>query len=155
MNLCMLRFLKQTVWLAMLALLALSNESARGFALGGLVGNGPDAYQTTVLAYGLPGDISAPKEIGQGFRRVAPVMYYAADANFWGFFGSQGMDALDNAVAILNNITNVSLYNSNLSEFPTETELINARAAALSLTDLKSVALGAMTEQLGLFQPVR
>lgn len=156
MNFRMLRFAKQIVWVAALALLVLSRESARAFALEGPIANGPDAYQTLEIGYDIPGlDLSAVKSIGQEFRRNTPIMYYAADYNFLQYFGAQGLTALDQAFAIYNEITNVDLYTSNLVEFPLQAERINSRAAALLLTDVKSVTMGLMTEQLGLWQPVR
>lgn len=156
MNFCMLRFLKQVVWLGMVAVLILSGRSARAFSPAGPIGNGTDAYQTLELGYNIPGlDLTAPKSIGQEFRRTTPVMYYAADNGFLQFFGIEGVKALDNAFAILNEVTNVDLYTSNLVEFPLQAQRVNQRAASLSLFDLKSVTLGLMTEQLGLFQPAR
>jgi hypothetical protein len=151
----MQRFPKLFVWLAMVAALALSNESARAYSLEGPIGNNDDAYQVPSIAYGLPGDLSAPKKIGQEYRRNTPIMYYAADASFLNFFGNRGMTEVDKAYAIFNNLTNVSLYSPDLSEFPPEAQLVNQRAASLFLTDLKSVVLGSITEQLGLFQPAR
>lgn len=155
MNFRMSRFAKQIVWVAALALLVLGRESARGFALEGPIGNGPDSYQTSVIGYGLPRDLSAEKEIGQEYRRNTPVMYYAADVTFWNYFGAEGMNAVDQAYAVLNGLTNVDLYSTNLTEFPLQSQRVNPLAAALFLTDLKSVTLGIMMEQLGLFQPVR
>lgn len=155
MNFRMLRFVKQIAWLAALAVLVLSRESAQAYALGGPIGNGPDSYQTTEIAYGLPGDLSAPKRAGQEYRRVNPILYYTGDYNFAQYFGAEGFKALDNCFAILNGVTNVDLYTSNLIEFPDAAERINQRAEGLELFDLKSMTLGLMTEQLGLFQPTR
>lgn len=156
MNFCMQRFTKLFVWLAMVAALALSNESARAFSLGGPIANNDDAYQVPSIGYNLPfGEVTAPKKIGEEYRRNTPIMYYAENSSFLGFFGNRGMIEVDKAFAIFNNLTNVSLYSPDLSEFPDNSELINQRAAALSLTDLKSLVMGIMTEQLGFFQPAR
>jgi hypothetical protein len=148
----MQRVLKQIVWLAMLVFAA---GSAKAFSLIGPIGNGGDAWQTPIIAYGVGGDIGAPKAFGQGYRRNIPVLYYAADAGFWTFFSQHGMDAVDQAFTLLNNVTNVGLYSQDLSEWPQDSQRVNLRAASLALTDLKSVVLGAMTEEMGLFQPTR
>ena len=156
MNFCMVRFVKQIVWLAVIAVLVLGRQSARAFSLGGPIGNGPDSYQTLTLGYNIPAlDLTAPKAVQQWYRHVTPIMYYAPSANFLNFFGIEGVKALDQAFALFNGVTNVDLYTPNLVEFPDSAQRINQRAASLSLTDLKSFTLGLMTEQLGLFQPVR
>src|SRR5579862_2307147 len=156
MNFRMVRFVKQFVWLAALAVLVLGRESALAFAPEGPIGNGPDAWQTLEVGYNVPGlDLSAVKAAGQEFRRNTPIMYYAADYNFFQYFGLDGLKALDNAFFFYNGLTNLSLYSSNLVEFPTEAQRINQRAEAFDLTDLKSAVMGLMTEQLGLWQPVR
>jgi hypothetical protein len=148
----MLSFLKKICWLF---LLALGVQSAAAFALLGPIGNAGDSYQVPVIAYGLAGDIGAPKNIGEEYRRNVPVLYYSYDQNFLDFFGSNGVYAVDQAYAILNSLTNVSQYSPDLSEFPTDTRRVNYTAEALSLTDLKSAALSLMMENLGLAQPVR
>jgi len=147
-------------------------QSAGAYSLGGPIGNDPkpngvaqgDAWQQGVIGYGLAGDLNAPKNIGEGYRRNTKVMYYAFDANFLGFFGSNGVTAVDNSFVILNgtftnNPTGITHgldgYSATLSEFPIESRHINYQAQALGLYDLKSVTLGAMMEQLGLADPVR
>ena len=88
-----------------------------------------------------------PKILGEGYRRNTPVMYYAYDANFLDFFGSNGVAAVDSAFAILNNaftnnptgMTNgLDGYSASLSEFPLESQSINYQAQSLGLMDLKS-----------------
>jgi hypothetical protein len=103
----------------------------------------------------LPGDLNAPKNIGEEFRRNTSVMCYAFDANFYGYFGPEGAAGVGKAFAILNALTNVDNYSKNLSEFPVETRHQNYQAQALGLLDLKSTTLGLMAEQLGLADPIR
>jgi hypothetical protein len=107
---------------------------------------------------------TGPKNLGEGYRRNTPVMFYAADANFLDYFGSNGVVALDNAFAILNNVfTNtpavaaygLDAYSPGLTEFPLNSEEINYQAQALNLTDLKSETLALMVEQLGLADAIR
>jgi hypothetical protein len=100
------------------------------------------------------GGLNAPKNIGEEFRRNVPTYFYAYDANFLGFFGSNGVVAVDSAFTLLNNLTNVDSYSQSLSEFPLETRHVNYQAQALGIMDLKSATFGLMVEQLGLVDPV-
>jgi hypothetical protein len=158
----MQQLIKRFSWVG---LLALGLQGAGAFSLGGPIGNNPnpsggagiegDAWQQPVIGYGLPGDANAPKNLGEEYRRNVQVLYYACDANFVGYFGSNGVSAVDGAFAILNNLTNVDGYSPDLSEFPLETRHYNYEAQALGLFDLKSQTLGLLVEQLGLDDPVR
>ena len=152
-------------------------QGAWAFSLGGPIGNNPnpitafgvqgDLWQVPVIGYGLPGDVNAPKNLGEEYRRNLPVMYYACDASFLDYFGSNGVSAVEGAFTILNNaftsnpltgqyLTNgVDSYSPDLSEFPLESRHMNYQAQALGLYDLKSWTLGALVEQLGLADPVR
>jgi hypothetical protein len=167
----MRQMIKSFLWVG---LLALGLQGAWAYSLGGPIGNNPnpsggagiqgDAWQQPVIGYGLPGDINAPKNLGEEYRRNVPLMYYACDANFLDYFGSNGVAAVDGAFAILNNVftnnptgmTNgLDGYSPSLSEIPLESRHLNYQAQALGLFDLKSWTLGAMVEQLGLADPVR
>ena len=149
-------------------MLAAGLQSSWGFALLGPLANGGDSWQSPVIGYGyaytdfgLPGgpvylgDIGGPKNIGEEYRRNVPVLYYAYNANFLGFFGSNGVAAADSAAATLNALTNVDSYSPDLSEFPLQSMHSNPQATALYLTDLKSATLHLLVEQLGLAQPER
>lgn len=154
-----------------LILLAAGAQAGWGFALLGPTGNGGDAWQTAVIGYNLGyedesspfspggpvflGDIGGPKNIGEGYRRNVTTNYYAYDANFLGFFGTTGATAADGAFAIMNNLTNVESYSTNLSEFPLNSQQFNYTAQSLFLTDIKSVTLHLLVEQMGLAQPER
>ena len=83
------------------------------------------------------------------------MLYYACDASFIGYFGSNGITAVDQAFDIMNSLTNVSSYSSSLSEFPLNSQSINYRAQGLGLADLKSTTLHLLIEQMGLINPVR
>ena len=168
----MFKSIKNFGWVG---LLVAGMQPAWGFALlgptasyPGLPANFNDGWQTALLGYDLAylnyllpggpvtlGDIGGPKNIGEEYRRNAPVIYYTYDANFIGFFGSNGMAAADSAFAIMNSLTNVSSYSSSLSEFPLQSHHFNFRAQSLYLTDLKSVTLHLLVEQLGLAEPER
>jgi hypothetical protein len=113
--------------------------SGWAYSTSGPVGNGGDAWQVATIGYG---GLKAPKNIGEGYRRNTPIMYYAFDANFLDYFGTNGEAAVENAYAILNNLTNVSSYSANLSEFPLDTRHVNYQAQALGILDVKSFTLG-------------
>jgi hypothetical protein len=166
----MVRFLKKLVWMIGCVL---GCQSAFGFALLGPITPGADVYQVATIGYQLGtvvgpapfstfsdyplADPGTPKNAlpNQGYRRNTPVIYYAFDRSFVGFFGTNGMKAVDEAMAVFNGLTNVSAYSPDLSEFPTDSRRVNFRAASDFLLDVKSVTMGLMTEQLGLFSPAR
>jgi hypothetical protein len=148
----MLRLFKRMAWLGALAV---GLPSAHAFSTGGPIGNLTDAWQVHDLGYALAGDLLAPKNIGEDYRRNTPVLYYAFDENFLDYFGSNGVWAVDQAFAILNNLTNVSSYRADLSEIPLEAKRLNQTAGALNLIDLKSTTLALLLEQLGLADSIR
>lgn len=152
MNFSMLRFVKQMAWMAALAV---GCRSAFGFGSLGPPPAGPDAFEVPAIGYNLGGDIGTPKAVQQGYRRNTPVLYYAYDSSFLRFFGEQGTIAVDQALSIYNSVTNVDSYSQDLSEFPDDSRRQNFTAAAASLLDLRSFAMGLMTEQLGFFEPAR
>src|ERR1039458_7197429 len=145
----MLRLLKRVAWMAVLAA---GLPAAHAFVLGGPIN---EAWQVQDLGYALPGDLMAPKNIGEDYRRNTPVIYYAFDETFLDFFGSNGVWAVDQAFAILNNLTNASSYSADLSEIPLEARRFNQTAGALNLIDMKSAVLATMMEQLGLADALR
>jgi hypothetical protein len=144
----MLQFLKKFAWAGLLALMV---QGASAFSLLGPF----DVWQTTILSYQQPGDLGGPQNLGEEYRYNIPVLYYAADTSFVDYFGSNGIIAIDKATAILNSLSKVSSYSSNLSEFPQEATRFNFRAQALGLTDLSSTALHILIENMGLAEPER
>jgi hypothetical protein len=173
----LLQTIKRFWWVA---LLAVGAQPAWGFALLGPLANGGDSWQTGTIGYGLLyteylypggpvnlGDIGGPKNLAEEYRRNTPVIYYTYDANFLDYFGSNGVAAVDSAFAIINQafttnpmtgeyLTNgVDSFSDDLSEYPPESLHINYEAQSLALTDLKSVTLHALVEQLGLAEPER
>jgi hypothetical protein len=136
--------------------------AARGFSLLGPPIDG-DAWQVPAIDYMIGNDVGGPKNIGEGYRRNTPVLFYTYDANFLGFFGTYGAAQGDKAFAILNNVFSNNItgpvgldgYSPDLLEFPFYSEGVNYTAQSLGLTDLKSVIIGSMMEELGLADPVR
>jgi len=173
----MLQSIKRFWWVA---LLAAGVQPALGFALLGPLDFAGDSWQLPTIGYGLAyteylapggpvnlGDIGGPKNLGEGYRRNTPVIYYTYDANYLDYFGSNGVAAVDGAFAIMNKafttnpvtgqyLTNgVDSYSPGISEYPPESLHINYEAQSLALTDLKSVTLHCLVEQLGLAEPER
>ena len=85
---------------------------------------------------------SGPKNLGEEYRRNTPVLYYAADANFLDYFGSNGVVAIDQAFAILNALTNVDLYSPGLTEFSLNSEAVNYTGAGLGFAGSQVVHAG-------------
>jgi Putative Ig domain len=184
MKLRMLQLLKKVLWVG---LLAFGWQTAFGFSLLGPANNGggttgyiADTWQQEIIGFnpissylGAPPYLgpealaSGPKNIGEGYRRNTPVIYYSFDQSFAGFFGVNGEQAVDSAMAILNNaftnnpltdqyLTNgVDSYSPDLSEFPLQSQSQNHRATVLGLLDLKSTTLAVMMEQMGLADAIR
>jgi hypothetical protein len=143
--------------------LALGLQTAWGFSLIGPLSASPggQAWQIPTIGYGLAGDLGTPRNLAEEYRRTTPVMYYACDASFLDYFGSNGAVAIDQTFNILNGVlTNgVDSYDytsqTSTNRFPFETAVENINAAALNMYDLKSALLIEMTEQLGLADSVR
>ena len=150
-------------------LLMLGLQSSWAFALlGPMTGNGSEAWQDGTLGYQIIytelivnggqvflGDIGGPKNWAEGYRRNAPVLYYTVDSLFYNYFRDPGVNAIQQAFGIMNGVTNVDQYSTFLGEFPMTSQEINYTAQALGLTDLKSVTLHLLVEQMGLAQPER
>ena len=127
----MRQLIKNCLWFG---LLALGLQTSWAFSL-----LGPDAqwtgtplpayfgdkWQITDIGYNpltfgaappffLEGLQTGPKNLGEEYRRNTVVMYYAADATFLDYFGSNGIVAVDQAFGILNGAlngqTNAVLY---------------------------------------------
>ncbi len=158
-----MRQVMKTILLAAAVVFSLM-PSAWAYSLGGPIGNAGDSYQVPVIGYGLPGDVNAPKNLGEEYRRNTPVLYYACDATFLDYFGSNGVAAVDSAYILINSaftnnqtgmVNGLDGYSANLTEFPLDSRHVNYQAQALALMDVKTQTLGLMIEQLGLADPVR
>lgn len=123
------------------------------------IGPNNEPFQDPAIGYNPNGNLdpapTAPKNIGEEFRRNTPVMYYSFDSAFLDYFGSNGVAAIEAAFEVFNGLTNVSSYSSDLSEIPLEARRINYEAQALFLMDLKSSTMSLIIEQLGLAEPER
>ena len=81
---------------------------------------------------------------------AAPVILYGFDSSFLDFFGERGVQAVDQAMEILNKIPDTSRMSRDLTEFPLDTRRFNYAATALGIYDVKSTALAHVLEQMGL-----
>ena len=143
-----------------LILLCVGAQPLLGFSISGPFN---EAYQVPAIGYNLIAtdegftDIAAPKNIAQGYRWNTRSLYYAFDANFFNYFGSDGgaAAAIDQAFAVLNSLTNFSAYPADLGDLPLDTRRVNPSAQALGLVDIKSLALSSLVGELGLTQPER
>lgn len=138
-----------------LALVAGSLQSARAFSLLGIW----DTWQTVALGYqvttGGSVDIGGPMNLSEEYRWNVPVITYAFDESFLNYFGQRGVQEVEKAIAILNNLPAMSAMSSNLTEFPLDATRVNHQAQALGILDLKSTALSVLVEEMGLAEPER
>ncbi|MFN0069621.1 MAG: hypothetical protein ACKVYV_18545 [Limisphaerales bacterium] len=107
-------------------------------------------YQTTdpIGIYG--DDIGGPQNLGEEYRYNVPVLHYAFDFSFLDYFGQKGVDAVDAAIKVFNDLPAVSSLSTNLTEYPLNSQRINYRAQALQLLDLKTAVMSILLEELGL-----
>jgi hypothetical protein len=135
------------------SLLLVAAEKAVGFSL---IGPNPP-WQTAALAFQIPGNTFAgnggPMNINEEYRWNVPTIHYGYSAEFLSYFGQDGVDSIEEAVEILNDVPSVD--NLEIDDYQTESGRFNLRAAALGLTDLKSVALSSMLQARGLADPTR
>ncbi|MFO1476985.1 MAG: hypothetical protein U1F98_10085 [Verrucomicrobiota bacterium] len=149
----MLRSL-QKIFLALAAAGAVSTTSA--FSLMGP----PTPWQTPDIGYMDPGglaldDVGGVMNLFEAYRWDIKVIIYGFDPSFINYFGTRGVDEVNKAVAILNNLPPMSKTSRNLTEYPLDTRRVNYQAQSLSLIDLKSTALSALLSQVGLTSPER
>jgi len=144
-----------------LSLALLGARQAGAFSLQG--SSTSEAWQTPALGYNPIGnDVGTPKNLGEEYRWNLPVITYGFDSSFINYFGTNGVAAIDAAFAILNSLPDLSSISQSLDEYPIldpatgasttfrDSRRVNLRAEALNLVDLKSLALGLITEQIGL-----
>ena len=150
---CMLRLARKTLWLGFLLA---GSVCSFGFALLGPIN---EAYEVAEDGFNPDPNIdlapTAPKNLGQEYRRNTPVLYYACDSSFLDYFGSNGLAAIDQAAAAINAVGSVSDYSPDLKEFSLDTRRMNYTARGLGLYDVKSVAMRIFLENLGLAEPAR
>src|SRR6266850_2586796 len=146
---------RQYLKLCVIAMLIGSTTLANAFSLLGPLSTPATAWQVPGIGLSRPGDIGNPENIGEEYRWNVPDITYAFDDGFLNYFGLQGVQAVEEAIGILNNIGPVSSLSPDLSEFPIEALRRNESAGQLGVRDLKSTALSFLLELLGLAQSDR
>lgn len=141
--------MRKTVIFSMLAAAFLLTRHAGAFAL---LGPYTD-WMTFTNGFQYVTDIGGPMPIDEGYRWNVPVVTYGFDQSFVDAFGSNGIAAVENAIAILNKLPPASQLDP--STFPRLATGVNILADSQSLVDLKSTTLFLLLEQLGLAQPTR
>jgi len=135
--------------LLLLAGLSASAPSVRAFTL---VGATP-AWFTDNAGRIPPGDVYGPVNLGEEYRWPVPNIVYAFDESFLNYFGQRGVEEVEKAIKVINDLPKMSVVN--LADYPTHSQRLNYRARDLGLFDLKSNALKLLLEQLGLGTPSR
>src|SRR5207249_1331443 len=110
------------------------------------------------LGYTLGGSIGGPMAPLEAYRWNTPIITYAFDESFIDYFGPAGVAAVSNAFQMLNDLPPFSAMSQDLSEFPWDSKQsisFNQQFGTLGLMDVKSMALSAILEQLGLAKPER
>jgi hypothetical protein len=146
----MLRFLKTVA-----VMIAAGSVAGSAWAFSLL---GPyETWQVERIGYNLAfnADIGGPMNIGEEYRWNIRTITYGFDSSFLNFFGQRGADEVRKAFAVLNSLPPASKMSSNLVEYPLNTRRVNYEASALGITDLKSVVLSVLLEEIGLAPPDR
>ncbi|MBN8246758.1 MAG: hypothetical protein J0L84_04865 [Verrucomicrobia bacterium] len=135
-----------------------SLTAVHGFSL---LGPFDPEYQTEELNYGRAtvladiGDLGGPMNLSEEYRFGSPVLVYGFDSTFTEFFGDAGVEAVEGAVEVLNDLPMVSAMSPGLEEFQLNTTRFNVVAQQLRLLDLKSMSLSLLLQQMGLAAPER
>ena len=114
-------------------------------------------WQTTRIDYepAAPGDrpIGGPMNINEEYRWNVPILYYGYSPEFLSYFGQKGVEAIEEAIAIMKDLP--SMETVNLDDYQMESARVNLRARELGLTDIKSAALSLILQIRGLTDPTR
>jgi len=93
--------------------------------------------------------------LGEEYRWNSPVITYSFDRSFEDYFGTEGIEAVESAIEVINAIPRVSEMSEDLSEFPLSVARINNTATELRLMDIKTTVLSILLEHMGLTAPER
>jgi hypothetical protein len=137
----MMRYLK--VLLGSLLVLGTAHQ-ARAFSLLGPY----DIWQITDFLYD-SGTVGGPQNLGEEYRWNVPTLTYAFDESFFNYFGDSGVKSIEAGIKIFNDIPEVSKMSADLSEFPISAKRTNYRAQTLGLSDVKSMVMGLILEEMG------
>ncbi len=135
--------------LLLLAGLGVATPRSRAFTL---IGEVPAWYTDNTGRIPVP-DIYGPVNLGEEYRWAVPNIIYAFDESFLNYFGQRGVEEVEKAIKIINDVPKMSAVK--LSDYPMHSQRVNYRARDLGLYDLKSNTLKVLMEQLGLGTPSR
>lgn len=151
-----------------LLFLTVALRPAMGFSLSGPLSGDPggEAWQVDRVGYNINGSVGSSKNLGEEYRWNQSIITYAFDPSFVNYFGSNGIAAVESAIAVFNSLPDVSTLSQTLDEYPLratngaittfrDSRRINYTARALDIRDLKTYAMGTIAEQLGLASPER
>lgn len=99
------------------------------------------------------GDIGGPMCISNEYRWNVPVVTYGFDQSFLDYFGTNGVAAVESAIQVLNDLPPASQIV--LTNYPLDSRNTDYYAQSLSISDLKSMTLPLLLEQMGLTEPTR
>jgi hypothetical protein len=134
---------------AVTLVLLFSLARAPGFAL-----LGPYAdWMNEEIGYQFQGDIGGPMNFHEGYRWNMPVLTYGFERSFLDYFGSNGVAAVEAAIAILNKMPPASQLN--LATYSNEVLRTQYMMQSFAAYDVKSIVLSLLVEQMGLAQPDR
>ncbi len=105
------------------------------------------SWQTVTLGYQWAGDIGGPMNINEGYRWPVPVITYAYDATFLKYYGTDGVNAVEAAIKVFNDLPDAANMSEDLSEFPLEQYRYHPTAGALGILDVKTWMMGRIFEQ--------
>lgn len=109
-----------------------------------------EVWQQESIGFGFS-DIGGSRNLTDEFRVNTPVVTYAFHPSFLDYFGSNGVKAVEQAIAIMNRLPRVSRASADLSEFLTDDAArSHERAGAVNMLDLKSATLAILIEHRGL-----
>src|SRR5881396_1135079 len=83
---------------------------------------GGNVWQVERLGYNIDGDIGGPMNVaaGEEYRWNTKIVVYGYDAPFLDFFGTRGMQEVEKAVKIINDLPPASTLN--VDDYPMTTE---------------------------------
>ena len=145
-----IRMLRSIIKSAILVCCFCWGVSASAFTL-----TGPRApFQTALNPGGGYPALKSPQARDEEYRWNIPVVTYGFDQPFFNHFGTNGINTIQDAFRILNDLPPVSQISDQvLSNYFFQAEEVNQQAATLRVLDLKSYALGAIMGHFGLAEP--
>jgi hypothetical protein len=116
---------------------------------------GPNAeWMVPRLGYNLSTPpYGGPMNLGDEYRWNVPEIHYAFTPAFLDYFGQHGVEEVEKAIRILNELPPMNQINVN--DYPLSSLRLNHRAQESLLMDLKSYTLTALLHQVGLADPAR